>query len=86
MNGYVIPLLILLLMLQLGSLSIGFVLWWRHVGLVARVTRLEAFQENSLTHAEMRAICERLASIEGQIKTTNQLMQTVQTHLLESEQ
>lgn len=53
--------------------------------LEGRVTKLEAYQQQNLTHAETRAIYERLAGIEGQIQTTNRLMQTVQEHLLESD-
>lgn len=86
MNGeLIVGLLVGLLLIGLLNLCGLAVLWWRLIGLVARVTKLEAYQTLNLTHAETRAIYERLASIEGQVQTTNRLMQTVQQHLLESE-
>lgn len=85
MDIAVIVLLVAVLLACLLNLGVGMLLWWRHVGLVARVARLEVYQEQNLTHAETREIYERLASIEGQIQTTNQLMKTVQDHLLETE-
>lgn len=85
MSDLIVVLLVLVLLVSLVNLGIGMLLWWRHVGLVARVTRLEVYQEQNLTHAETRAIYERLSSIEGQVQTTNRLMQTVQEHLLEND-
>lgn len=84
-NDVVIGGLILLLAIGLANLLIGFLLWWRHVGLVARVTRLEVYREQALTHTDVRQVYERLSSMEGQIQTTNRLLQTVQQHLLENE-
>jgi hypothetical protein len=51
----------------------------------ARVSKLEAYQMQNLTHAETRQIYERLSSIEGQVHTTNRVMQTVQEFLLEND-
>ncbi|WP_411832311.1 hypothetical protein [Pseudoxanthomonas mexicana] len=85
MDSLIVPLLVAVLIVCVINVGIGMVLWWRHVGLVARVTRLEVYQEQNLTHAETRQIYERLSSIEGQIQTTNRLMQTVQEHLLEND-
>lgn len=75
---------IVLVALNLLTLLAVLGVWLRTGGLAERVTRLEAKQEHALTHAEVRAIFERLSSIEGQIQTTKQLMQTVQNHLLET--
>lgn len=85
MTELIMPALGMLLMLSAANLCVGAVIWWRHIGLVSRVTRLEVYQEQNLTHAETRQIYERLSSIEGQIQTTNRLMQTVQEHLLETD-
>jgi hypothetical protein len=85
MSDLIVVLLILVLVVCLLNLGVVMLLWWRHVGLVARVTRLEVYQEQNLTHAETREIYERLSSIEGQVQTTNRLMQTVQEHLLEND-
>ncbi|WP_164273433.1 hypothetical protein [Stenotrophomonas sp. B1-1] len=84
-NDLVIGGLILLLAIGLANLLIGVLLWWRHVGLVARVTRLEVYREQALTHTDVRQVYERLSSMEGQLQTTNRLLQTVQQHLLENE-
>lgn len=85
MSELILPLLVLLLVVALGNLAVAVLLWWRHIGLVSRVTRLEVYQETNLTHAESRQIHERLSSMEGQILTTNRLLQTVQEHLLEND-
>lgn len=85
MNELILPLLVLVLLVALGNLAVAVLLWWRHIGLVARVTRLEVYQETNLTHAESRQIYERLSSMEGQIQTTNRLLHTVQEHLLEND-
>jgi len=84
-NDMVIGGLILLLAIGLANLLIGVLLWWRHVGLVTRVTRLEVYRESALTHTDVRQVYERLSSIEGQMEATNSLLKTVQKHLLENE-
>ncbi|MGH8040348.1 MAG: hypothetical protein ACREPD_21745 [Stenotrophomonas sp.] len=84
-NDLLIGGLILLLAVGLANLLIGVLLWWRHVSLVARVTRLEVYREQALTHTDVRLVYERLSSMEGQVQTTNRLLQTVQQHLLENE-
>lgn len=78
-------LLALLLLVAVCSLLISVVLWQRHEAMGRRVTRLEAHRESGLSQAEVREFYERLSSIEGQIETTNHLMQTVHRHLLENE-
>lgn len=78
-------LLMLVLITVLANLALGIVLWWRQASLGARVARLEVYREHAISQVETRQIYERLASIEGQIQTTNRLMQTVQQHLLESD-
>lgn len=84
-NDLIVGGLVLLLAIGVANLLIGVLLWWRHVGLVARVTRLEVYREQALTHTDVRQVYERLSSMEGQLQTTNRLLQTVQQHLLENE-
>lgn len=79
-------LLVLLLMVALANLLIAFLLWRRHDDLAHRVVRLEANQQHLLTPYEVRQIHERLASIEGSLAVTSQVMKTIQEHLLENEQ
>lgn len=85
MGELIQPLLIVLLLVSLATLLTTVALWWRTTGLESRVAKLEAYQESSLTHAETRAIYERMASIDGRLNTTTQLLQSVQRHLLEKD-
>lgn len=85
MNQVVIPLLVAMLVL-IGFCLLGLLLlWWRHINLTARVTRLETRGETSLTHEEVRRLYERLAGIEGSLEANNRMMKTVQEHLLEKD-
>jgi Tfp pilus assembly protein PilX len=84
-SNLMFSLMILLLVLVAMNLLVGVVIWWRHVALAERVTRLETHHQHSLGRSEVLAIHDRLASLEGQLKTTNQMLQTVQKHLLENE-
>lgn len=59
-------------------------LWWRHIGLVSRVTSMEARNESALTRTELHALHERMATVEGQVIATNRLVETVHEYLLEN--
>lgn len=83
MSQLMIPVLVALLVLVGVALGGLMLLWWRHIGLTARVTRMEVRGESGLTHEELRKLYERLAGIEGQLASNNRMMQTVQEHLLE---
>lgn len=79
-----LPLVLVALLVLVGGCLAGLVLlWWRHIGLTARVTRLEVRGESALTHDELRRLYERLGGIEGQVAASNRMMQTVQEHLME---
>lgn len=80
-----IILLVAVLLVVLANLVIVLVLWWRHEALSVRVAKLEAHRESALTHAEVRSLYDRLATIEGQNQTMTRLLQTVQEHLLEND-
>lgn len=79
-------LLLVAVVLAAMNLAVAVASWWRHDSLASRVTRIEASQASALTSAECRGIFERLSNIEGRVNTTNQLMQTIQKHLLEHEE
>lgn len=83
------PMVVGLLVLVTGLVSInllvGIVLWWRHSGLADRVTKLEVHNEHRITRDEVQKVFERLATLEGKTDTTNELLKTVQEHLLENE-
>ncbi|MFZ5538146.1 MAG: hypothetical protein ACOY5V_00210 [Pseudomonadota bacterium] len=78
-------LLIVVLVVTLTNLLIGVLVWQRHDGLAHRVTKIEAAQQHALSARETREIHERLASIEGQMSATNQVMRTIQEYLLEQD-
>ncbi|QHB72923.1 hypothetical protein [Stenotrophomonas sp. 364] len=83
MIGTDLALLAVLMVVALLNLGQSLVLASRHNTLQERIARLEAYQQTNLTHAETRAIYQRLSSMEGQIETTHTLLKTVQEHLLE---
>ncbi len=78
-------LLLILVVVVLAHLLVTVWQWARHDGLATRVTRMEALLANNLTPAEIRQLFDRLASLEGQLQTTNGLLRTVQEHLLEND-
>ncbi len=78
-------LLIVVLVVTLANLLVGVLMWQRHDELAHRVTKIEAAQQHALSARETREIHERLASIEGQMITTTQLMRTIQEYLLEQD-
>ncbi|WP_414499159.1 hypothetical protein [Stenotrophomonas maltophilia] len=83
------PMVVGLLVLVTGLVSInllvGIVLWWRHSGLADRVTKLEVHYQHHLSRKEVQQVFERLASLEGQLDNTNEMLKTVQKHLLETD-
>ncbi|MCR6661841.1 MAG: hypothetical protein NVV60_01505 [Luteimonas sp.] len=96
MSDLVIPLLVIVLAVCVVNLGVGMILWWRHVSLIAkvndvkndlsqRITTLEVYQKQNLTHAETRQIYEELSFIKGRLDTMSRSMQSVQEHLLEKD-
>lgn len=83
------PMVVGLLVLVAGLVSInllvGIVLWWRHSGLADRVTKLEVHYQHHLSRQEVQRVFERLATLEVQLEATNEMLMTVQTHLLEND-
>ncbi len=78
MEQMMLPMLLLLALL--GVVLVALVLW-----LFSRVAKLEAQQENSLTHIEVRGLYNELSELKGQMRTMTDLMHKVQEHLLENE-
>lgn len=78
-------LLVVAVLLSLLSAALQFISWLLHNGLVARVVKLEALQENTLTHAESRRIYERLASLEVLSEAQATTLKSIEKHLLENE-
>lgn len=85
MNSLESVLLVLLTVNGVITLGGVLVLWWRMDALALRTTRVESHQNNGISSAELRRMFEELASMRGQIQTTNQLLQVVQRHLLEND-
>lgn len=78
--------LVLILLAVIANLVIAFLNWWRHDGLASRVTRLEAQMSNALSSADCRSIYDRLAHVEGRLLAVSQGVQTIQKHLMETEE
>ncbi|KAF1692749.1 hypothetical protein CSC62_14030 [Pseudoxanthomonas jiangsuensis] len=78
---------LLAIALVLVGVAIGglLILWWRHVGLVGRVTRLETRSESALTREELHALQERMSAVETEARATNRLVQTMHEFLLEKD-
>lgn len=86
MNDQTVQLLLVLILLAvIANLVFGFLNWLRHDSLANRVTRLEAQQANAFSAEEWRRLIDRIGTIEGRLVTTNDLMRTIQEHLLENE-
>lgn len=78
---------LLVLLTVSGVVTLGgvLVLWWRLDALALRVTRVESHQSSGVSSAEIRRMFEELASMRGQLQTSNQLLQMMQRHLLEND-
>lgn len=85
MDQMIQALLVVAVLLSLASLALQFMSWSMHHGLVARVARLEAQQENSLTHAETMRIYERLSGLEALSQTQATTLKSIERHLLETD-
>jgi len=83
MEQMIPAMLVLSIVLSLVSVAMQFAIWLMHHGLVARVAKLEALQENTLTHAESRRIYERLAGLEALSEAQAITLKSIEKHLLE---
>ncbi len=75
----------IMLLLALFTIGLQFASWYMHAALTNRVAKLEALQNNALTHAESIKIYERLSSIETLAEAQADLLDTIKEHLLERE-
>lgn len=85
MEQMIPALLFVAVLLSLASLALQFVSWLMHHGLAGRVAKLEALQDNTLTHAETRQIYERLAGLEALSETQATVLKSIAAHLLEND-
>jgi len=77
------PLLIVAVLASLASVVVPCVFWAMHAALARRVARLEAQQRSQMTHADAITIYERMAGVEGEVKTLVREVQTIQKYLRE---
>ncbi|MTI74712.1 MAG: hypothetical protein FH747_13820 [Stenotrophomonas sp.] len=85
MEQLILPLLFVAVLASLASVVLQFVSWFMHNGLSNRVARLEAQQQNTLTHGETVRIYERLSSLETLVETQATTLETIKEHLLEND-
>ena len=85
MEQLILPLLFVAVLASLASVAMQFVSWFMHNGLSTRVARLEAQQQNTLTHGETVRIYERLSSLETLVETQATTLETIKEHLLEND-
>lgn len=75
--------LIVIALLVLLNLLVAIASWWRHDGLAARVTRIEAAQSGALSPSEVRDLFKSISHLDGRVDTAVKIMQSIQEHLLE---
>ena len=85
MEQLILPMLFVAVLASLTSVALQFVSWFMHNGLSSRVARLEAQQQNTLTHGETIRIYERLSSLETLAETQATTLETIKEHLLEND-
>lgn len=85
MNDIILVVAIVSALGSLACLAVLFLQWIMQDALSKRVAKLEALQENTLTHGETRQIYERLSGIEAIVETQSNTMLSIQKHLLEKD-
>lgn len=81
----IVVLLLVETVMLLVFLTAITVLWSKHHALAIKVERQKAIGELGLSMTDLQRLFDRMASLEGQLKTALQMMQTIHTHLLEAE-
>ncbi|HEY0916254.1 MAG TPA: hypothetical protein VGE22_15390 [Solimonas sp.] len=85
MGQLILPLLMVAVLVALASITLQFVSWVMHNGLANRVAKLEAQQENAMTHAETIQIYERLSSLESLVETQANTLKSIERYLMEKD-
>lgn len=85
MEQLILPLLFVAVLASMTSVAMQFMAWFMHNGLANRVAKLEAQQQNTLTHGETIRIYERLSSLEALVETQATTLETIKQHLLEND-
>lgn len=85
MEQLILPLLVIAVLASLATLCLQFALWLMHNSLVNRVAKLEAQQENAMTHAETIQIYERLSSLESLVETQGATLKSIEKFLMEKD-
>lgn len=85
MEQLILPLLLVTVLIALASITLQFVSWVMHNGLANRVAKLEAQQENAMTHAETIHIYERLSSLESLVETQANTLKSIERYLMEKD-
>lgn len=85
MEQLTLALLVVAVVASLATVGLQFTLWVMHHGLANRVAKLEAQQENALTHAETIQIYERLSSLESLVEMQATTLKSIERYLMEQE-
>lgn len=85
MEQLILPLLLVSVLASLAGIGLQFVSWVMHSGLANRVAKLEAQQENAMTHAETIQIYERLSSLESLVETQAATLKSIEKFLMEKD-
>ncbi len=85
MDQLILPLLLVCVLASTASVCLQFVSWVMHNGLANRVAKLEAQQENAMTHAETIQIYERLSSLESLVETQATTLKSIERYLMEKD-
>lgn len=85
MEQLTLALLVIAVVASLATVCLQFALWVMHNSLANRVAKLEAQQENALTHAETIQIYERLSSLESLVETQATTLKSIERYLMEQQ-
>lgn len=85
MDEVILPMLFVAVLASLAGVVLQFVSWVMHNGLSNRVAKIEAQQQNALTHDKTINIYERLSSLEVLAEAQTATLSTIKRHLLEHE-
>jgi len=82
MESVMLTLLVVAVVASLATVCMQFVLWVMHNSLANRVAKLEAQQQNALTHAETIQIYERLSSLESLVEAQMTTVKSIEKYLM----
>lgn len=83
MEDLVVPLLVVCLGGLCVLIFLQIISWVMHNNVASRVNALEARSANSITHAEMRGVYERLSSVDARLEAQASSLKAIEQYLME---